>query len=170
MLRDPLLAASWRTALYSAVEFGHLEIVSYLLAEGADSNVRCQGMTPLMVAATQGQHSLAEVLVAHGGERRARTPQGFTASQLAARCGHSELAHLLDPPAQDFADLKAFLESISLEKYWPIFEKQNVDLKSFLNFTEDDLKSIGIKLLGPRRKMAIAISTYTKNSILISNI
>ncbi|XP_046663629.1 ankyrin repeat and SAM domain-containing protein 3-like isoform X1 [Homalodisca vitripennis] len=152
-----------KTALYSAVEFGHVDIVGYLLSEGADVNYSCQGMTPLMVAAAQGQRCLVEVLVKHGANKRTRNQQGFTASQLAAKNGHLELAQLLDTSEQDISNLETFLETLSLEKYWPIFKNKNIDLKSFLNFSEDDLKSFGIKLLGPRRKMSIAISAYKKN-------
>ncbi|CAE1322775.1 Ankyrin repeat and SAM domain-containing protein 3 [Acanthosepion pharaonis] len=41
-----------------------------------------------------------------------------------------------------------------------IFEEQDVDLQVFLSLTDNDLKEIGIKLFGPRRKMTSAIARW----------
>lgn len=43
------------------------------------------------------------------------------------------------------SELETFLENLSLGKYWPLFESQNVDLKRFLEMSEEDLKSVGLK-------------------------
>jgi ankyrin repeat protein len=55
-------------ALHAAVEPGHAEMVEWLLANGADPNVRdWRGKTPLDTALANGHASIAEVLRAHGG-------------------------------------------------------------------------------------------------------
>lgn len=41
--------------------------------------------------------------------------------------------------------MKKLLKQLSLEKYWPVFDKQNIDYNDFLKLSEQDLKDIGIK-------------------------
>lgn len=43
--------------------------------------------------------------------------------------------------------MEKLLKQLSLEKYWPIFEKQNIRYEDFLKLSEQDLKNIGIKLV-----------------------
>lgn len=43
--------------------------------------------------------------------------------------------------------MEKLLKQLSLEKYWPIFDKQNIGYDDFLKLTEQDLKNIGIKLV-----------------------
>ncbi|XP_070548274.1 LOW QUALITY PROTEIN: ankyrin repeat and SAM domain-containing protein 3-like [Ptychodera flava] len=62
-----------------------------------------------------------------------------------------------DPPFKDLAEL---LESLNLSKYYHTFVEQDVDLKIFLTLTDNDLKEVGIKLFGPRRKMTSAIARW----------
>ncbi|XP_071807043.1 ankyrin repeat and SAM domain-containing protein 3-like [Asterias amurensis] len=58
-------------------------------------------------------------------------------------------------------DLEHLLESLGLRtKYFHIFEEQDVDLRVFLTLTDSDLKEVGIKLMGPRRKMTNAIARW----------
>ncbi|XP_072049082.1 ankyrin repeat and SAM domain-containing protein 3-like [Amphiura filiformis] len=59
-----------------------------------------------------------------------------------------------------YHELKNLLESLNLEKYYLKFEEQDVDLRVFLTLTDADLKEVGIKLLGPRRKMTNAIARW----------
>uniref|UniRef100_A0A3B3I3E4 Ankyrin repeat and sterile alpha motif domain containing 6 n=1 Tax=Oryzias latipes TaxID=8090 RepID=A0A3B3I3E4_ORYLA len=47
---------------------------------------------------------------------------------------------------------------LSLEKYQPIFEEQEVDMEAFLTLTDGDLKELGIKTDGPRQQILAAIS------------
>lgn len=46
---------------------------------------------------------------------------------------------------QTFTDLKCFLESIGLEKYFYVFEEQAVDLPVFLTLNDNDFQEIGIR-------------------------
>ncbi|WAR06507.1 ANKS3-like protein [Mya arenaria] len=57
-------------------------------------------------------------------------------------------------------DLAALLEDLGLSKYVPTFEEQDVDLQVFLSLNDNDLKEIGIKLFGPRKKMMNAIARW----------
>ena len=59
------------SALADAVLYGRANLVQTLIAGGANVNERdATGMTPLMVAAAQGQTAIARMLVAAGRRRR----------------------------------------------------------------------------------------------------
>uniref|UniRef100_A0A3B5L588 SAM domain-containing protein n=1 Tax=Xiphophorus couchianus TaxID=32473 RepID=A0A3B5L588_9TELE len=55
-------------------------------------------------------------------------------------------------------ELSSILKKLSLEKYHPIFEEQEVDMEAFLTLTDGDLKELGIKTDGPRQQILAAIS------------
>ncbi len=59
---------------------------------------------------------------------------------------------------QGVSDLPSLLQQLSLEHYADCFEKEEVDLSTFLTMTEPDLKEIGVNTLGARRKLQIAIA------------
>ncbi|XP_078582537.1 ankyrin repeat and SAM domain-containing protein 3-like [Branchiostoma floridae x Branchiostoma japonicum] len=63
-------------------------------------------------------------------------------------------------------DLMELLNNIQCAKYHPVFEDQDIDLHVFLTLTDNDLKEIGIKLMGPRRKMTSAIARYHSHARL----
>ena len=50
------------------------------------------------------------------------------------------------------------LGSIGMSKYEHLFITQDIDLHVFLTLNDQDLKEIGVKLFGPRRKMTTCIS------------
>uniref|UniRef100_A0AAY4AF48 NAD(+) ADP-ribosyltransferase n=1 Tax=Denticeps clupeoides TaxID=299321 RepID=A0AAY4AF48_9TELE len=54
--------------------------------------------------------------------------------------------------------LSGILKKLSLEKYQPIFEEQEVDMEAFLTLTDGDLKELGIETDGPRQQILAAIS------------
>uniref|UniRef100_A0A673MX65 SAM domain-containing protein n=1 Tax=Sinocyclocheilus rhinocerous TaxID=307959 RepID=A0A673MX65_9TELE len=58
----------------------------------------------------------------------------------------------------DEDELSGILRKLSLEKYQPIFEEQEVDMEAFLTLTDGDLKELGIKTDGPRQQILAAIS------------
>ncbi|CAL8293270.1 unnamed protein product [Lota lota] len=58
----------------------------------------------------------------------------------------------------DEDELSGILKKLSLEKYQPIFEEQEVDMEAFLTLTDGDLKELGIKTDGPRHQILAAIS------------
>ncbi|XP_049604821.1 ankyrin repeat and SAM domain-containing protein 6 isoform X1 [Syngnathus scovelli] len=58
----------------------------------------------------------------------------------------------------DDDELSGILKKLSLEKYQPIFEEQEVDMEAFLTLTDGDLRELGIKTDGPRQQILAAIS------------
>ncbi|XP_028823770.1 ankyrin repeat and SAM domain-containing protein 6 isoform X2 [Denticeps clupeoides] len=58
----------------------------------------------------------------------------------------------------DEDELSGILKKLSLEKYQPIFEEQEVDMEAFLTLTDGDLKELGIETDGPRQQILAAIS------------
>ncbi|XP_011660395.2 ankyrin repeat and SAM domain-containing protein 3 isoform X3 [Strongylocentrotus purpuratus] len=67
-----------------------------------------------------------------------------------------------------FSGLKELLESLSLIKYLHIFEEQEIDLRVFLTLTDSDLREVGIKLMGPRRKLTNAIARWHSQAVPFS--
>ncbi|KAL5021336.1 hypothetical protein ScPMuIL_000491 [Solemya velum] len=55
-------------------------------------------------------------------------------------------------------ELSGILRKLSLEKYQPIFEEQEVDMEAFLTLTEDDLKELGISHSESRHQILSTIS------------
>ena len=77
--------------LYNAAEKGHGEIVSGLVAAGADVNAATQdGYTPLYAAAEKGHGEIASGLVAAGADVNAARQDGSTPLYTAALKGHGE--------------------------------------------------------------------------------
>uniref|UniRef100_A0A1A8GYT1 Ankyrin repeat and sterile alpha motif domain containing 3 n=1 Tax=Nothobranchius korthausae TaxID=1143690 RepID=A0A1A8GYT1_9TELE len=98
-------------------------------------------------------------------------------SKSKTRHGNSESAHIsgtgscskhtcVDPLPTYVGpkDLSEFLEQIGFSKYLPLLEEQDIDLRIFLTLTENDLKEIGITLVGPKRKMTSAIARWHSNA------
>ncbi|CAG2192383.1 ANKS6 [Mytilus edulis] len=56
------------------------------------------------------------------------------------------------------AELSGILSKLSLEKYQPIFEEQEVDMEAFLTLTDQDLKELGISNTQSRSQILTAIN------------
>ena len=56
------------------------------------------------------------------------------------------------------SDLGVILKQLSLEKYQPIFEEQEVDMEAFLTLTDLDLKELGIEYAESRKQIMAAIT------------
>ncbi|RUS71201.1 hypothetical protein EGW08_021037 [Elysia chlorotica] len=54
-------------------------------------------------------------------------------------------------------ELASIMKKLSLEKYNPIFEEQEVDMEAFLTLTDEDLKELGISHCDSRRQILSAI-------------
>eukprot|EP00117_Sycon_ciliatum_P019387 scpid39297/ scgid2843/ Ankyrin repeat and SAM domain-containing protein 3 len=65
--------------------------------------------------------------------------------------------------------IEEFLSALGLSKYLPLFEEQDVNMHAFLTLTDDDLKEIGLKLFGPRRKITSAIARWHRQAWTGSN-
>lgn len=61
-----------------------------------------------------------------------------------------------------WTDLPSLLSSLGLDHYINLFLQQEVDLVTFVTFSEKDLTTIGVSAFGSRRKMLLAISELNK--------
>ncbi len=81
--------------LHSAVAARSLEIVTYLLQNGAEINAPQQhGFTPLHTAAQHGDGDMIKLLLEHKADINATTSSGETAMDIALKCKHTEAAHM----------------------------------------------------------------------------
>lgn len=74
----------------------HIQVARFLLARGADVNIRTTAnQTILMEAARQGHADMAQILVDAGVDVNAREGLGETALHKAAAAGHTEIVRVL---------------------------------------------------------------------------
>ncbi|MBD8631743.1 ankyrin repeat domain-containing protein [Oxalobacteraceae sp. CFBP 8755] len=87
------------TALHYAAASGDAAIAQLLIERGAQVNAlspRPSGaVSPLMMAAREGQDAMVRLLLAKGADAGLKNTEGFTAAQLAKQAGHDKLAGLL---------------------------------------------------------------------------
>jgi ankyrin repeat protein len=173
------------TALCHAVSSGHMDACHALLDAGSNVNVSVRSdlnaLTPLLLAAQDGHERIVELLLRYGADPGYTATSGDNAISLALKQGHERIARFVkakkatkvcpgvwDGPAQAEQlmsmkkkptafphDLPTLLRDLKLDKYQENF--QNVTLEIFLEMSDDDLKTLGISLLGPRRKLTAAI-------------
>lgn len=55
-------------------------------------------------------------------------------------------------------DPENILKKLSLEKYQPIFEEQEVDMEAFLTLTDRDLRELGVETVGERQQILTTIT------------
>lgn len=85
------------SALHFAAASGDDDIAKALLARGAAIDALAPNdQTPLMVAAREGQQSVALVLLRAGANARLKSGEGLTASQIAVRADKPRVATAID--------------------------------------------------------------------------
>lgn len=84
------------TPLIAAATFGNADVVKFLLANGAEVNMRNEREeTALMVAAEHGQTEVVRVLLANGADVNAKDNLGHTALMIAAASASVEIVKML---------------------------------------------------------------------------
>ena len=64
-------------------------------------------------------------------------------------------------------DIDAWLRGLGLERYAPAFRDNAVDGEVLRELTADDLKDLGVTLVGHRRKLrALALTSFQSYSLL----
>jgi len=71
--------------------------------------------------------------------------------------------------SSDIQQISYILMSIGLQRYIPKFVEQEIDYKTFITLTDNDLKEIGILTLGSRKKILSTIEELHNSSMVNSN-
>lgn len=149
------------------------------------------GHSPLSIAADENHDSVVEILLNVGSRFSRATTNGSSShpfqpgnisktspcgrarrspevESLVLRCANLALQGALPQPGlrlpsrsavNNLADL---LDHFGLSKYVPMLEAQGIDLDQFLTFGDAELEQAGIRLIGPKRKMALVISCWNE--------
>ena len=100
------------TALHTAATYGHLEVVKYLVGQGATVDATGKnGETPLMWAAVNGHLEVVKYLVGQGASLLAETTRGDRAKDLAEQGGFTAVATYLQGLGADNSDELAQLRA-----------------------------------------------------------
>ena len=86
-----------KTALFYAVESEHPEVIWLLLKYGANPNIAGpEGVTPLMLAAQQGDNAVVRLLLRAGADVDAQADNGWAAELFAKQAGHDDVILTLE--------------------------------------------------------------------------
>ena len=126
-----------QTALHYAAMGGKVDIVTILIARGANVNVQDeQGITPLMLAAKEGRMDAIQALIAQGAKLDAQDKLGENALHIAAAHGRKDaVGALLDRGANIRATTNAGLNALvfALNRIaQPGANKNDSDLVTFI--------------------------------------
>lgn len=88
------------TPLLLAAISGNMDVVAFLVENGAEINLASQGVTPLHGAAYRGHKDIALYLIAGGANMKAKTLNGLTPLEWAEKQGHSDLVESLRKAAE----------------------------------------------------------------------
>ncbi|RZF36019.1 hypothetical protein LSTR_LSTR005835 [Laodelphax striatellus] len=145
--------------LNCAIEYGCYDSIRWLLERGADPNAVENNEPLLSVAVALGNETIVKYLLKFGADPLKTNSKGETAEMIAAKNNYHSLVTLIQFRVSAMQNLQKLFQMLSLEKYWPIMRDNNIDMDKFLKLTENDLQNLGVNLLGPRRKMSMAITS-----------
>lgn len=84
------------TPLHIAVAKGHVKLIKFLLAQGANTQHKAHnGYTALHTAAAHDHAHIAQLLIEHGANKNAQDNFCYTPLHIAAACGHTHVAQQL---------------------------------------------------------------------------
>ena len=85
------------TALYTAANEGHRDLVIFLLEKGAEVNAKhnLRGYTPLHCAAEKGYIEIVKILLEKGADVNAKNTENYTPLHVAALQGHIDIVKIL---------------------------------------------------------------------------
>ncbi|XP_055946829.1 ankyrin repeat and SAM domain-containing protein 3-like [Argiope bruennichi] len=170
------------SALSYAAAFGHRSVVQLLIEKGAvvDHVDKKEGLTPLMLSSAAGHEMVVQDLLRLGLNPNSQSKSGETARSLAVKNGHMKVKNLVDAHLcakrncnpqgmkssshSNQTDLQKLLNEMKLSKYYYVFENHGIDIDMFWLLTEEDLKEIGIQLVGPRKKLCMVIAEWYLNN------
>uniref|UniRef100_A0A8D8X0S9 Ankycorbin n=3 Tax=Cacopsylla melanoneura TaxID=428564 RepID=A0A8D8X0S9_9HEMI len=147
------------TPLFHAVNVGFEPGIHYLLQHKADINHKDKsGWTVLMLACSNGAQNIIQILFKYNPDKEMLNQNEESAEDIIIKYSRrSSLVTLLQLQTPHSDALAKLLHELSLDKYYPVLRTQQIGLNEFSRMNEQDLKDAGITLLGPRRKMYLAI-------------
>lgn len=83
------------TMLSYSIKYHRNKIAKFLLANNADINKSCDGMTPLMTAAKYGNTEMVKALLNKGADKTRKNADGKTAKELAVEMKETSAAAAL---------------------------------------------------------------------------
>lgn len=106
-----------------------------------------------IVTATGSSLASASGSVVSSAVSEPKSTTTYSTTVLTQECIQKVLSSSYDESKR----LSTVLEDLSLTKYLPVFEEEEVDYSAFLTLSDGDLKEIGITALGARKKILAAI-------------
>lgn len=135
--------------------------------EGETSDFSCQAMSNIQYPSHINQMS-ANFGSSDGGMTLQRTPVNLSASNY--------IDCVLPRPGKTTTnsnqmDITSVLTDIQLEQYIDVFAAQEVDLNMFLTLDDSDLKELGIKIFGHRKRILMVIKDLgSKKPFYVGNL
>lgn len=106
-------------------------------------------------SSTSGSSSMTPHRSSHGRSTSTLTP---SASPTPGKTEEEACADYDKKNVGSEDEISGILRKLSLERYHPIFEEQEVDMEAFLTLTDRDLKELGISHNESRRQILAAIT------------
>src|SRR5215472_9080047 len=105
----------------------------------------------------------------HGSRPAPGRPKSLAVSGTKCLSGTTKLPYfpIPDGVAMDVAD---WLRKLGLEQYEPAFRANEVDARILPNLTAEDLKDLGVNLVGHRRRLLDAIAALGTEAPTISDV